>query len=61
MSKESKTVICEECDSEYTIKYARNMVSGTATYCVFCGEAMEVADELDDVDNDAPYSDDDYG
>ncbi len=60
MTKETKTVICEECDSEYAIKYARNMVSGTATYCVFCGEAMDVEDDLDDHDLDEGREPDDY-
>jgi len=59
MSKESKNIICEECDSEYTIKYARNMVSGAPVYCTFCGEAMDVADsEADDYDAPEPEADD---
>jgi hypothetical protein len=57
--KKILTIICENCDSEYTIKYVKHTVSGDPAHCAFCGEAIEEADEADDEEEELYRSDDD--
>lgn len=47
MSKKiNKKIICEECDSEYQLKFEFGMTSETTPiYCTFCGVELELEDE----------------
>jgi hypothetical protein len=58
--KKSLSIICENCDSEYTIRFAKHGVSGDPSHCAFCGETIEEADNADeDEEFDSYRSDDD--
>ena len=57
--KKTLTIICENCDSEYTIKFVKHAVSGDPIHCAFCGEAIEEADETEDDDELEGYRSDD--
>ncbi len=57
-SKETLTLICESCDSESTVKWAKHAVSNPLPqYCPFCGFAVEV--EEDDREDDEEEADED--
>jgi hydrogenase maturation factor HypF (carbamoyltransferase family) len=61
MAKENKNIICEGCDSEYRLTYAKNMVSAQPSCCPFCGEETEVEEtDFDDLDDDHESEADDY-
>ena len=47
MAKNNKNtkIQCEECDSEFNIKYIQTSVSGEIKYCSFCGNEFEEVDE----------------
>jgi len=57
--KKSHSIICENCDSEYTIKFAKHGVSGDPVHCAFCGEPIEEADEFDEEEELEGYISDD--
>jgi len=42
--------ICNECSSEFTLKYDEEQVEDAPHYCTFCGEMM--------IDFDENYEDD---
>lgn len=41
---------CEECDSEFVVKYEENEVADRPTYCVFCASYIldEETEEYDE-------------
>jgi hypothetical protein len=43
--------ICDECSSEFTLKYDEEQVEDSPHFCAFCGEMM--------VDFDENYEDED--
>lgn len=51
-------IICENCDSEYTLKFQKQTVSGNPCQCAFCGEKIEDARDDDDEDYEDPLGDD---
>lgn len=59
-TKVKLTIICENCDSEYSLKYDKLTVSSNPCYCAFCGEAVEDARD-DDEYTDDDLVQDDYG
>lgn len=58
-TKKTLNVICENCDSEFTIKYAKSTVSGEPECCCFCGEEIRDNEEIDDEDEAHNYRSDD--
>ncbi len=54
------SIICENCDSEYTVRYQQLMVSGSPQYCAFCGEIIEDARDDGDDDYEDILGDDEY-
>jgi hypothetical protein len=44
-TKENKNIICENCDSEYSLKYSKVMVGSAPKYCAFCGEEVESSED----------------
>jgi DNA replicative helicase MCM subunit Mcm2 (Cdc46/Mcm family) len=43
--------VCNECDSEFTIKYQEDKTESDPTYCPFCGEYLiETEERIDDDD-----------
>jgi len=56
-----KNVICENCDSEYQVKYKKHSVSSQPVHCAFCGEEIEEEqedfedDEQEDMDQQEDY------
>ena len=38
-----RTLMCLSCDSEYTIEYDEDAVSGKDCYCPFCGHMNDLA------------------
>lgn len=57
--KKTLNIICENCDSEYAIRFVKHSVSGDPSHCAFCGESIEEADEGDDDEEELYRSDDD--
>lgn len=57
--KKTLTIICENCDSEYTIKFVKTTVAGDPCHCAFCGEQIVEADEHEDEDELEGYKSDD--
>jgi len=45
-----RTLMCVSCDSEYTIEYDEDAVSGKDCYCPFCGHLYDFDDDEDEVD-----------
>lgn len=41
---------CDNCDSEFTIKYNEENVADDPHYCPFCAEMIVDVDNLDDDD-----------
>lgn len=59
-AKKSVNVICENCDSEYTLKYMKVQVAGNPVWCAFCGEEIEdLRDDEEDEELEGYRSDDD--
>lgn len=52
MSKKTKSIICENCDSEYSVKFAKETVAGLPVWCAFCGEEIEEVEDEDDFEED---------
>ena len=50
-NKITLNLICENCDSEYTVKYAKHAVASNPIYCAFCGDVIDdIRDDPDDED-----------
>lgn len=60
MSKKTLNIICENCDSEYTIKYSPENVSNSPAWCGFCGEPNADDHDDEDHDHDEILHDDEY-
>jgi hypothetical protein len=44
---------CEQCDSQFTIKYDENLTADSPHFCAFCGEMMfDVEQTYDEEDDD---------
>jgi DNA-directed RNA polymerase subunit RPC12/RpoP len=42
--------ICDECGSEFTLKYDETLVEDDPQLCPFCGEYILELDEIEDED-----------
>jgi hypothetical protein len=52
------SIICENCDSEYKLKFTKALVAGLPVHCAFCGEEIEDGRDDDSDDLDEEKSDD---
>lgn len=61
MSKETISIVCEECDSEYKITFVPGDVSGAPDMCAFCGGLIDLdAEEHDAEDETSEDESDDW-
>ena len=44
--------ICNECSSEFTLKYNEEQTESDPIHCPFCGEYLLEAEEFQDDDDD---------
>jgi rRNA maturation endonuclease Nob1 len=42
--------ICEECTSEFTVKYDEELCDDSPHFCPFCGEMLVETEEVQDED-----------
>jgi len=56
ISEEYKKINCNNCESEYFLKYYFEKVTNEPQYCPFCGE--EIEEDYDDDDDEEEYEED---
>ena len=56
VKKTNKNIICENCDSEFKLSFARELVANLPQYCSFCGE--ELTHEEDEEQEDLDFNED---
>lgn len=43
---------CDNCDSEFTVKYDEEKVEDTPQFCPFCGELLIDFEKIEDEDDE---------
>jgi len=60
-TKETKRIVCESCDSEFTLSYIPNLTNGLPAHCPFCGDTLADDEEHESyLDPDDEEADEDY-